>query len=312
MEVKGQSYQEKVRRQTPEAPMQTQEVGGQHKLIWRHAWEPKLTFGRYAERGKYSTRKLSNAGTEARIPEIAHLSTACPSLILAVHPKKGDRLPSPQGNPMDRLSVAAEPVGIEMGTDDQSLMGYVAETNVKPLDRLCVAQELAHGDALGDNARICLRYNFCGMEGLPPHPVPASSPMETFSMANIMQANNAMSPFLQSDYASMPQLNANEMGMMGSGYYNQSQQYHQLLNQPSGHQPNQQYHQPSFHQSTSINKCPRQAAVQEEHCKERTFQSGKQTAREWTSLEGTWKISQANKQNFIGGGGLYPYRYTGG
>ncbi|KAJ7309258.1 hypothetical protein DFH08DRAFT_823675 [Mycena albidolilacea] len=78
------------------------------------------------------------------------------------------------------------------------------------------------------------------MEGLPPHPVPGSSPMETFSMASIMQANNAIS------------LNANEMGMIGSGYYGQSQQYQQLLNQPSIHQPNQQYHQPSFHQSTSI------------------------------------------------------------
>jgi hypothetical protein len=55
----------------------------------------------------------------------------------------------------------------------------------------------------------------------------------------------------------MPQLNANEMGMIGSGYYGQSQQYQQLLNQPSVHQPNQQYHQPSFHQSTSIDECPR-------------------------------------------------------
>jgi hypothetical protein len=36
-------------------------------------------------------------------------------------------------------------------------------------------------------------------------------------------------PLPQSDYTSMPQLNANEMGMIGSGYYGQSQQYQQLL-----------------------------------------------------------------------------------
>ncbi|KAJ7301756.1 hypothetical protein DFH08DRAFT_827220 [Mycena albidolilacea] len=157
-----------------------------------------------------------------------------------------DRLPSPQGNPMDRLSVAAEPVRIEMATDNQSLMGYVAETSVKALDRLCVARELAHGDALGDNSRIPMpeinrlqkpfiwndlcTIGVCEVSTLQTPADLGHFPDVVQKSAHlIMQANNAMSLFSQSDYTPMPQLNANEMGMIGSGYYGQSQQYQQLL-----------------------------------------------------------------------------------
>jgi hypothetical protein len=66
--------------------MQPWEVDGQHELIWRHAWEPNLTFGRHAERAstaQVSLQKLLYTDLIDCLSSLGPQGTYCPVIIPA-------------------------------------------------------------------------------------------------------------------------------------------------------------------------------------------------------------------------------------